>query len=145
MATFLQTNEIDIEHTTVKTNVPNNDVVRLMYYLSCVCTGIDCNDDADIRRFISYQNWYRLSNAEKQALVVLCYTINPNILEDKVFFQCDALCVEFNNEFYTIREINYEARYVLLFALRSKSIDFDKRAIRGIDGVVDGGKRKKHS
>ena len=54
MATFLQTNEIDIEHTTVKTNVPNNDVVRLMYYLSCVRTGIDCNDDADIQRFISY-------------------------------------------------------------------------------------------
>lgn len=61
MATFVQTDEIEFERTTVNTNVPDNDTARLMYYLDCVCTTIDCKDDADIQRFIDYKNWQQLS------------------------------------------------------------------------------------
>ena len=105
MAAFIQANEIELTRTSVKVFVPDNDVARLMYYLSCVCEAVDCQDDAEIQRFTSYQNWHRLSIIEKQALAVLCYTFSPDVFNDKVFFQIDALCVEFINEFYKISQV----------------------------------------
>jgi hypothetical protein len=105
MAAFLQTNELETKRTTVKTTVLNNDVARLIYYLNCVCTVIDCKGDADIQRFISYQNWRRLSNDEQKLLVNLCHTISPDVLHNKVFFQYNALCVNFDNEFYEISQV----------------------------------------
>src|SRR5690348_8131370 len=105
MSAFLQINEIEIKRTGTKVTVPDNDVARLMYYLKCVCTTIDCKNDPDIQRFISYQNWQQLSVNEQKALIVLCYTISPEILNDKVFFQKDELCIDSNNEFYEISQV----------------------------------------
>jgi len=104
-AAIIQANQIEVERFTVKVDIPNNDIARLMYYLNCVCTVIDCTDDSDIRRFISYQNWQGLSSNERNALIALCRTINPDILRNKVFFPIDALCINFTNEFYKINEV----------------------------------------
>ena len=125
MAAFVQTNEINFERFSVKANIPNNDVARLMYYLSCVCTAIDCQDDAEIQRFTSYEKWHQLSREEQKALVVLCYAISPDILENKVFFQYDALCVEFPNEFYKISQVQNQllAAESIVIAGRTRQVN----------------------
>jgi len=96
---YYQRNEVEFERTTHSVTVPNNDVARLMYYLNCVCTAIDCNNDNDIQRFPNYQNWARLSFEEQHLLFSLCYKLSPEVFEDKVFFHCEELCVQFPNEF----------------------------------------------
>ncbi|CAF0787420.1 unnamed protein product [Adineta ricciae] len=94
--------ELGLNRTTVPVTIPNDNVAYLMYYLNCVCTVIDCKNDPDLQRFISFQNYRQLSVDEQRALVALCRRINPILLKDRVFFQNDAMCVQFNNEFYDI-------------------------------------------
>jgi hypothetical protein len=106
MALAYNRQQIGVTRTTVSVTVPDNDIARLMYYLECVCTAIDCNNDPEIRRFTDYSNWHRLSVDEQRQLVVLCYTFSPDVFEGKVFFQKDALCVQYSNEFYEISEVN---------------------------------------
>ncbi|CAF1556217.1 unnamed protein product [Rotaria sp. Silwood1] len=101
---YAQRNEFEVERTGIRVNVPNNDVARLMYYLNCVCIVIDCNNEPSIQRYTTYQNWYSLSLDEQKVLLALCYTFNPDILQNKVFFQYDALCQDGSNEFYEIRQ-----------------------------------------
>ncbi len=105
MALYFQKNEIEFERTGVTANVPNNDVARLMYYLNCVCVAIDCDNDPDIQRFTSYSNWSRLSTEEQKALIRVCYSFSPDVLNNRVFFQSDALCGDSSNEFYTINQV----------------------------------------
>lgn len=76
-----------------------------MYYLRCVCTTIDCNNDADIQRFTNYWNWASLSLDEQRQLVVLCYTFSPDVFEGKVFFQNAQLCID-ANDFYEINQVS---------------------------------------
>jgi hypothetical protein len=108
MTVFYQQNKIDFERIGVEANVPNNDVARLMYYLRCVCTSINCNNDPDIQRFTNYNNWSYLSNTEQKALLVFCYTFSPDEFNDRVFFHSDVLCGERTNEFYTINQVRHQ-------------------------------------
>ena len=107
MAVVIGRNEVGVKRTTVPVTVANNDIARLMYYLNCVCTAINCNHDEDIRRFTNYINWTRLSYEERKLLLVLCYTFNPNVFESKVFFHLEELCVQFSNEFYEISQVRH--------------------------------------
>jgi len=114
MALAFGQHEIGVKRTTKSVTVADNDIAKLMYYLNCVCTTIDCNDDPEIRRFTNYSNWRSLSTDEQRQLVVLCYTFSPDIFEDKIFFQKDALCIEYSNEFYEISQVSSQ-----LVAVRS--------------------------
>ena len=105
MALVFQRNEIEIERIGKAVTIPNNDVARLMYYLHCVCTSIDCNREPDIQRFTCYDNWSSLSIDEQKALIVVCYAFSPDVLQDRVFFHSDTLCGNSNNEFYTINQV----------------------------------------
>jgi hypothetical protein len=105
MALVFMSNDISAERTGVTINVPNNDAARLMYYLECVCTSINCNDDPDIQRFTKYNNWAYLSIDDQAVLVILCYRFSPDVFDNRVFFQNDALCGDRLNEFYTINQI----------------------------------------
>lgn len=105
MAFVVGRNEIGIRETGRRVTVPDNNIAKLMYYLHCVLTTIDSNDESEIRRFTDYQNWRRLSNDEQKQLVVLCYTLSPDVFEDKVFFQSDALCEDLGNKFYEISQV----------------------------------------
>ncbi|CAF4462478.1 unnamed protein product, partial [Rotaria magnacalcarata] len=60
---YVQRNRIGFHDTSVPANVPNNDVARLMYYLNCVYTVIEYNDN-NIRRYRNCQNWSSLSSEE---------------------------------------------------------------------------------
>jgi hypothetical protein len=108
MALYFQKNEIEFERTGVTANVPNNDVARLMYYLNCVCVAIDCDNDPDIQRFTSYSNWSRLSTEEQKALIRVCYSFSPDVLNNRVFFHSDVLCGDNSNEFYTINQVRHQ-------------------------------------
>ncbi|CAF1650472.1 unnamed protein product [Adineta ricciae] len=86
MAVVLHRNEFSLEENSVSVTVPNNDVARLMYYLNCVCTAIDCNRDPDIQRFTNYRS---------------C----PDVFDDRVFFHSDALCQGSSNKFYKVNQV----------------------------------------
>jgi hypothetical protein len=106
MALAFRQNEFGVKRTGQSVTVADNDIAKLMYYLNCVCTTIDCNNDPEIRRFTNYSNWHSLSTDEQRQLVVLCYTFSPDIFNNKVFFQSDALCLNRGNEFYEISQVS---------------------------------------
>jgi hypothetical protein len=108
MALVVGRNEIGVKRIGRVTTVPDNDVARLMYYLTCVCCAIDCDQDGDIRRFTNYANWALLSTEEQKLLVVLCYTFSPDVFEGKVFFHNEALCIQSSNTFYEINQIRHQ-------------------------------------
>lgn len=102
---FVQTNEIGIRHTGVTVQVSNNDVARLMYYLNCVCTAVNCEQDAEIRRFTSYQYWSSLSIDDQKILLGLCYKFSPDVFDGKVFFHSEVLCGDRLNDFVEISQV----------------------------------------
>ncbi|CAF2038812.1 unnamed protein product [Rotaria magnacalcarata] len=101
---YVQRNRIGFRDTSVPANVPNNDVARLMYYLNCVCTVIEYNDN-NIRRYCNCQNWSSLSSEEVRVLLVLCLTLSPDVFNNKVFFQSDELCGNSANKFFEISQV----------------------------------------
>ena len=54
--------------------VPSNDYAKLMYYLSCVFTVIQYEEN---NKFIDYEHYYLLTQDEKKALIVLALLLNP--------------------------------------------------------------------
>jgi hypothetical protein len=108
MALVFQRNEISLECTSSSVTVPNNDVARLMYYLNCVCTAIDCNRDPEIQRFTNYNNWHYLSIDEQRQLHALCYTFSPDVFNNRVFFHSDELCGSSSNKFYRISQVRHQ-------------------------------------
>jgi hypothetical protein len=126
MAVVFGRNEIGIERTGVRVTVASNDTAKLMYYLSCVCNTIECNQDEDIRRFTDYRNWTRLSNEEQKLLVILCYTFSPDVFDDKVFFRSDALCGDLGNQFYTINQVRQQLVAVQSIIIAGRSHQVSK-------------------
>jgi len=106
MAIYLQSNNITAEDIGVRVIVPNNDVARLMYYLQCVCTTIDCDNDPDIQSFTNYNNWSSLSIEDQKALVLICYTFSPDVFDNRVLFYSDELCRDSSNGFFKINQIS---------------------------------------
>lgn len=89
-----QRNQVGFKQTSVHTSVPDNDVARLMYYFSCVCTSIEYDDD-NIDRYRNYKNWSSLSYNETRVLLALCITFSPDLFDNKIFFHSDALATNF--------------------------------------------------
>jgi hypothetical protein len=125
MAAYFQTNELGIKRTGVFTSVPSNNVARLMYYLQCVCTAVECEEDSDIQRFTNYRNWSNLSFDEQKVLLALCYTFSPDVLDDKVFFHSDALCGDSMNEFFEISQVRHQlfAAESIIIAGRTREVN----------------------
>ena len=105
MALYYERDEVHLERDSISVTVPENDIARLMFYLHCVCTSIDCNNDAEIQRFTNYNRWNLLSIDEQKVLIVLCYRFSPDVFDDKVFFHSEALCEDSSNRFYKIHQV----------------------------------------
>ena len=88
-------------------NVPNNDVAKLMYYFSCVCSAVECDMTPQMRRFANYSNYAHMSINEVRQLLALCYTFSPDVFEDRVFFESDTLCGNSSNKFYEINQVSH--------------------------------------
>ncbi|KAK3584696.1 hypothetical protein CHS0354_021369 [Potamilus streckersoni] len=94
------------KNTTSKTTVPDNSTARLMYYLHCMCTVVDLTDTSpNLQRLRNYANYY-LTSDEKERLIILCLLLDPDVFINKCILQVDALCQNFDNEFYEITPVN---------------------------------------
>jgi len=84
-----------------RTTVPNDDVARLMYYLSCVDTVINYQG---IDKLSDFRNYKRLTVDDIIVLFKLVLLFNPEIfLNAKIFIlQIDPLPNGADNQFYEI-------------------------------------------
>ena len=73
-----------------------------MYYLSCVDTLIQYNFN---QRLINYEQYYNLTEKEKQSIKFLAYLLTPNILlKYNIIINKPELCGNCSNEFYEITD-----------------------------------------
>ena len=63
MSATLGINHLSVERTGIKVEVPNNNLARLMYYLSCIFTVIQYNDNKDLSE---YKHYYNLNQEQKK-------------------------------------------------------------------------------
>ena len=85
------------------TKVPDNDLARLMYYLSCVDTVIDYNE---IDKLSDFKNYYLLNLKETEILLKLVLLFNPKFFFEQGIFIIDPslLPSDSDNEFYQIED-----------------------------------------
>ena len=96
--------QLGIKRTGNLCKVPENPYAKLMYYLDCVDSLIQYNFN---KRLTNYQEYYNLTEKEKEALKILCILLNPKILiENKVIIYAPELCENATNEFYEITNTN---------------------------------------
>jgi len=98
------TDEYDFKMFGTTVSVPNADIAKIMYYLDCIYTVIDYNDN-DINRYRNYSNWANMSDYEDRLIYLLALTLSPDELENKVFFEAPELCPTTNNQFYEIGQV----------------------------------------
>ena len=96
-------NRMGIEAIGERTSVPNNDLARLMYYLSCVDTVIQYDE---IDRLADYQNYYLLDVNDTVVLLELVLLFNPKFFIEKGIFILDEslLPYDLDNQFYKITD-----------------------------------------
>jgi len=126
MAAIVQ-RQIGMKDCGSPANVPNNDVARLMYYFNCVCGAVECDKTPEMQRLSNYANYAYLSANEVRLLISLCYLFSPDVFEDKVFFQSDALCKNNGNKFYEISQVSNQ-----ILAVRSIVIAGRQRQVKKI-------------
>ncbi|KAL3863091.1 hypothetical protein ACJMK2_004867 [Sinanodonta woodiana] len=91
----------DIGHNVA---VPNDPRAKLMYYLSCMTTVLDLNDDPDLYRLTNYDAYF-LSEDNTARLLTLCLLLSPEVLLNKCIFQDDEMCEDSENKFYEISAV----------------------------------------
>ncbi|KAL3863090.1 hypothetical protein ACJMK2_004866 [Sinanodonta woodiana] len=102
---LLKRTELGVKNIGHNVAVPNDPRAKLMYYLSCMTTVLDLNDDPDLYRLINY-NAYFISEDEKTRLLTLCFLLSPEILLNKCIFQDDEMCGDSENKFYEISAVS---------------------------------------
>ncbi|CAF1400289.1 unnamed protein product [Rotaria sp. Silwood1] len=110
MAAFGST-EFEFQRFGRTVQVPDADIAKVMYYLDCVCTVIEYNDN-NIRRYRNYSNWRNMSDEEDRFIFLLALALSPDELEDKVFFNAPALCPDSSNQFYEIGQVRRQIMVV---------------------------------
>jgi len=86
-----------------RTSVPNDNVAKLMYYLSCVDIVINYNE---IDRLTDYQNYDLLTKDDMVELFKLVLLFNPKIFIDAGIFIIDEslLPYDLDNQIYKITD-----------------------------------------
>ena len=95
--------EIKLNPTGVSVTVPNHPRAKLMYYLSCMMNVIDL--DTEGLELTDFQNYFRLTADQEQALAALCLLLNPLELLGKCLFAVPPGHPRLNgssNEMYSI-------------------------------------------
>ena len=102
MSAFFNEDRLRVESIGETVTIPNNDIARLMYYLSCVDTVISYDEDI----LSDYQHYYLLTPNQKEVLIKLVEIFKPQIfIAAGIFILDQSLIPEgFNNEFYKITD-----------------------------------------
>ena len=103
MSATLGINHLSVERTGIKVEVPNNNLARLMYYLSCIFNVIQYNDNNDLS---DYKHYYNLNQEQKKTVYALAILFDPKIFLGAKIFILDngALTGDFGNEFFKITD-----------------------------------------
>ena len=125
MALFFR-DQFGLRPTSSRVTVPDNDLARLMYYLNCVFTAIEYNDQ-DVRKYRNYHNWSLLNNAEQRMVYLYASALSPDIFDGKVFFNSDQLCVDSSNKFYEFSQVRHQ-----LLAVQSILVAGQTRQVKKI-------------
>ena len=96
-------NNVKVRTFGERTRVPDDDVAKLMYYLSCVDTVINYNE---IDRLSDYQNYDSLSVDDLTELFKLVILFNPEIFVEAGIFILDEslLPYDLDNQFFEITD-----------------------------------------
>ena len=96
-------NRVSVKPFGERTTVPDDDVAKLMYYLSCVDTVINYNE---IDRLTDYENYDLLSVDSMTELFKLVLLFNPKIFVDAGIFILDDSLLPYgmDNQFYEITD-----------------------------------------
>lgn len=98
--------DISIKAVGKVVSVPNNNIARLMYYLSCVNNCLEKNGQKLLeQRHTDYQNFAQLSDEEHTLIVLLALLLSPDELIGLCFFVVDegSACLRgSSNEFLEI-------------------------------------------
>ena len=96
-------NNVKVQTFGERTFVPDDDVAKLMYYLSCVDTVINYNE---IDRLSDYENYDLLSVDSLTELFKLVLLFNPEIFIEAGIFILDEnlLIYGMDNQFYQITD-----------------------------------------
>ena len=103
MSATLGINKLKVEAYGTKTNVPDNNIAKLMYYLDCVLTVIEYDRSNKLTDFLHY---YNLNNKEKKAVIELAILFNPKLFIEAGIFvvNSDLLPDSQGNKFYKITD-----------------------------------------
>ena len=77
---------LKVRDTTEEVYVSNNDIARLMYYLTCVCSVIQMNIP---EKFTNHKKYYDLAWEEENTVINLELICNPKILAENSIFLID--------------------------------------------------------
>ena len=106
MAAVLGRTQVQLRRTGATTTVPNSPTAKLMYYFNCVCSCVEPDSDASIRRLRNYENYSSLSDEEEATLVVLCLALSPDKLIGSVFFPAGDSDLDSGNEFFEVSAVS---------------------------------------
>ena len=108
MALVHNRQQLQLEQVGSITQVDNNILARLMYYLNSVCSVVDDFGSLapNMGRLIDYDRYFLLTDFEIGQVFRLCIMFRPELLIDKCFFEDEEMCGNCNNEFYEITRVN---------------------------------------
>ena len=99
MAAVFGRTEVQLKKTGGPTTVPNS--LSLMYYFDCVCSCVEAESDASIRRLRNYkENYSYLSSEEEAKLLILCLALSPDKLIGSIFFPAEDSAFDRGNAFF---------------------------------------------
>jgi len=94
--------DVQVELIGQRTTVPNDNIAKLMYYLSTLSSCLDHMIPDD---YTSYTTYYNLSYQDKVEVVTLAILLSPDLLMGKVIFPVEAgdpILNGLQNNFYKI-------------------------------------------
>ena len=107
MAAVFGRTEVHLKKTGVTCTVPESPTAKLMYYFNCVCSCVEPDQDASIRRLRNYEdNYLSLSNEEQAKLMLLCLALSPDKLIGSIFFPADDSDIDSTNEFFELSAVS---------------------------------------
>ena len=99
--------------------VPKNKLAKLMYYLDCIFSILDC-PGYDFYR--NYKNYHNLSTRQTNEVLVMCARFEPSLMKNYHLFiqDKDLLPMGFGNQFYDIEDnrVPYSVRRNVLIGGR---------------------------